>query len=337
MIPRADSEEALGRRDAHHVIRLTSDRARALHRAHRCGEDEPARLLKPKRRERRECRHTGGEPIIDEHDRSSLDARWRPIAAKASQPSLELRQLLPRHFLDVRVADVEHPDRVLVEKARAAGSDRANAQLLMARSAELARDEEIERRVDRARHLVSHRDAPARDGEHERILVANSREPPNQLGRQSAPRLDAIREEHHPPFPRYLVNQAAASSDTTSRVPGSSKRCDAPWTISSFFAHRSCAKASSLSGITGTSRLPTMSSVGALTLARCSSARSGRPPRDTTASTSSGIAAAATSAAAAPVLAPKYPTLSDRVSADSASQRVAASSRFARKPMSNRK
>ena len=48
-----------------------------------------------------------------------------------------------------------------------------------------------------------------------------------------------------------------------------------------------------------------MSSTGQVTLGNDCAAKSGRPPRDTTARTaSSGKAAAATSAAAAPVLAP---------------------------------
>jgi hypothetical protein len=63
--------------------------------------------------------------------------------------------------------------------------------------------------------------------------------------------------------------------------------------------------ASSFMLITGTSSPPTMSSVGALTSANASPARSGLPPRETTAPTVSGRSAAATSAAAAPVLAPK--------------------------------
>ena len=56
------------------------------------------------------------------------------------------------------------------------------------------------------------------------------------------------------------------------------------------------------------SRPPTISRVGAFTSARESGARSGRPPRETTAFTSFGRCAAALRAAAAPVLAPNRPT-----------------------------
>ena len=64
--------------------------------------------------------------------------------------------------------------------------------------------------------------------------------------------------------------------------------------------------ANSLSWTTTSSRPPTINSVGARTRASHSPARSGRPPRDTTAAIRSGRCAAATSAAPAPVLAPKY-------------------------------
>ena len=64
------------------------------------------------------------------------------------------------------------------------------------------------------------------------------------------------------------------------------------------------------SSSTASSSPPTISSVGARTEASASSARSGRPPRETTAPTACGRLAAATSAAAAPVLAPKHPIAS---------------------------
>ena len=59
----------------------------------------------------------------------------------------------------------------------------------------------------------------------------------------------------------------------------------------------------------------------------CSPARSGRPPRDTTAATLLPSLAATCKAAAAPVLAPKYPILSPLVLVSVLSQVVAASNR----------
>ena len=80
--------------------------------------------------------------------------------------------------------------------------------------------------------------------------------------------------------------------------PGSSKRWVAPGTTTSSFGQRSRARACRFNSRTSSSRPPTISRVGAMTSGKSSHARSGRPPRETTASTGSGRRAAATRAAA---------------------------------------
>jgi hypothetical protein len=83
-----------------------------------------------------------------------------------------------------------------------------------------------------------------------------------------------------------------------------------------------------------------MSNVGASTAESSTWARSGRPPRDTTASTISGLRAAASMAAAAPVLAPNSPISASVLTALDQSvdavQSTAAVSRAASRPMSKR-
>jgi len=122
---------------------------------------------------------------------------------------------------------------------------------------------------------------------------------------------------------RWSSNQRAARPATCSSAPGSSNRWEAPGTISIFTSARIAAAAARFIAITGTSSPPTIKSVGAVTRGSAGPARSGRPPRDTTAKTSPW-AAAATSAAPPPVLAPKYPTGSPAVDRSSCSQRVTA-------------
>jgi zinc/manganese transport system permease protein len=117
-------------------------------------------------------------------------------------------------------------------------------------------------------------------------------------------------ESHHGPVPdndftKCLVNQSLASVAAAVRAPGSSNRWVAPGTTSRRFSQRSMAWAWRFRSRTAWSSPPTMSSVGAVTLASRSPARSGRPPRETTATTPAPGSAAAHSAAAAPVLAPK--------------------------------
>ena len=132
----------------------------------------------------------------------------------------------------------------------------------------------------------------------------------------------------------WSANHATASSATRSSAPGSSKRWVAPGTISSRVSHRIRACACRLSSSTCVSAPPTISSVGALTTSSASAARSGRPPRETTAATSGPRCAAATRAAAAPVLAPKNAIGSSRTSGSARSHPTAPSSRLARSAMS---
>src|SRR6185437_3796798 len=80
-----------------------------------------------------------------------------------------------------------------------------------------------------------------------------------------------------------------------------------------------------------------MRSVGARTRPSASSpARSGLPPRETTARTRAGSSAASCSAAAAPVLAPKRPAARPPLAGSEASQRSAACNRSISTPMSKR-
>lgn len=104
---------------------------------------------------------------------------------------------------------------------------------------------------------------------------------------------------------RWVVNQSRASSAVTCKVPGSSNRCVAPGTTARRLSHRSWAWAFRLRSKTTSSCPPTISRVGAVTTPRRWAARSGRPPRDTTAAMSAPGSVAAHKAAAAPVLAPK--------------------------------
>ncbi|MFY9649399.1 metal ABC transporter permease, partial [Trebonia sp.] len=98
-------------------------------------------------------------------------------------------------------------------------------------------------------------------------------------------------------FTKCLVNQSLASVAAAVRAPGSSNRWVAPGTTSRRFSQRSMAWAWRFRSRTAWSSPPTMSSVGAVTLASRSPARSGRPPRETTATTPAPGSAAAHSAA----------------------------------------
>lgn len=135
---------------------------------------------------------------------------------------------------------------------------------------------------------------------------------------------------------RWVVNQAPASSATCSSVPGSSKRWVAPGITRSSPTSPSSASARLLSVITSSSKPPTSSNVGVRTWASASPARSGRPPRLTTALTRSARDTVATRAAAAPVLAPNRPIGTSPAGRSTANQSTIPARRLASSPMSNR-
>lgn len=141
------------------------------------------------------------------------------------------------------------------------------------------------------------------------------------------------------PEPRCRTNQPLATRQTSASAPGSSKRCPAPATTATSWGAASAFAARRLSSSTCSSSEPTISNVGARTSPSAVPARSGRPPRDTTARTASGRSAALTSAAAAPVLAPNSPTgapLASVMPSGPVSQLSAPVRRRASRSMSNR-
>ncbi|MCF4136211.1 hypothetical protein L1856_03930 [Streptomyces sp. Tue 6430] len=100
------------------------------------------------------------------------------------------------------------------------------------------------------------------------------------------------------------MNQSRPSAVAVVRAPGSVKACVAPGTTAMRCSQRIQSAATRLRPSTRVSSPPTTRSVGASTAASAAGpARSGRPPRDTTARMSSP--AAASRAAAAPVPVPK--------------------------------
>src|SRR5581483_11017548 len=122
---------------------------------------------------------------------------------------------------------------------------------------------------------------------------------------------------------RCRSNQSAASRTTSASAPGSSNRCVAPGTIRRSAPAGNAACAWRFSSMTTGSLPPTISSTGARTRSSAAPARSGRPPRETTAATASGRSAAASRAAAAPVLAPNSPSGRACVSGSARSQSTA--------------
>lgn len=77
----------------------------------------------------------------------------------------------------------------MAEDAHAAGGNRAHRQFPMARHAELAHDEDVERRVELRCHFKRNGQAATRETQHEHVLAVGV---PGQLSSQQSAGLDTV-------------------------------------------------------------------------------------------------------------------------------------------------
>ena len=168
--------------------------------------------------QRRPDRAAGCNAVIDNDRGAAFDRYGGPIAEIAPPPALDLGQLAPLFLFDVGGGRPYLADYLLVQHQMRliAVDDRADPELGMTRGADLAHEQDIERRTQRLRDLEADRHAAARQGEHDRVvlLVAGQRlrEQPSGL----APILEKRPEKRH--F-RLLRRKSAC------QAPASRARC----------------------------------------------------------------------------------------------------------------
>src|SRR5439155_26364087 len=113
--------------------------------------------------------------------------------------------------------------------------DRPHRVFLVTRHAKLSHNEHVERRAELAGELEGDRHAAPRQAEHHHVgLTAVDRKELHEVAAGTS----TVRIDHGDPVSRWLANHRAASRATSSSVPGSSNRCDAPRTIASSFVAR---------------------------------------------------------------------------------------------------
>ena len=111
----------------------------------------------------------------------------------AAQPALELGPFPGGGAIDRVGAEAEPAQHVLVDERDAVLGDGADGQLRLVRRAELADEQHVQRRRERARHLRRDRHAAAGEAEDDDVgAVGVGGEP----GGQRAPGLEAIGEAH---------------------------------------------------------------------------------------------------------------------------------------------
>jgi len=106
----------------------------------------------------------------------------RGAAVEALAPR-QLVRLLGGDGVDHAVRDVQSAHDVLVQHAHAARGDGAHRQLLVAGNAQLAHEEDVERRAERLGHLGRDGHAAARQREHQHVRSVGVR--PELRGEQA--------------------------------------------------------------------------------------------------------------------------------------------------------
>ena len=131
---------------------LVGDRAQLLARAgvgDGQADDHAGRVLQTHRPDGGDHRLADRRALVDEDDGAPGELGRRAIAAVVAVHAREDAALLGVNGLDPVGGDVQCLHDALDQDARAAGRNRPEREVLVARHAQLAHDEDVERRVER--------------------------------------------------------------------------------------------------------------------------------------------------------------------------------------------
>ncbi len=161
-------------------------------------------------------RYPGSEAVVHKDHGPPANLGLGTVAPEVAQPAFHLRRLLLRDPLQVVLGDAEPPDDLLVEDAYAPVGDGADAELGLARRPQLARDEDVKRRVEGPRYLVPYGYPSPREGEDHGALLPVRGEPFSQPPAGVLSVSEGRRSVEHPQKPP----QRAASSLDHDPGPG---------------------------------------------------------------------------------------------------------------------
>jgi hypothetical protein len=169
------------------------------------------------RADRRPHAESGGEAVVHQNDRSTMQCHAGAVGAIKRFTPLEFLGLAFDHGGNLRWRDPEVGNEPFVEHLEAVRRDRPHRELGMRRNAELAHDKHIERSTERSRDFKAHRHSPAGKGQHDRIHGAKFfLDVPSQDLARLLPIAIRFCRVHwcHPGFGRYSPNQHAANPPT---------------------------------------------------------------------------------------------------------------------------
>src|SRR5690606_6982891 len=159
-------------------------------RRHRHRQHDPGRAVGAGHLAGGPGRRAGGDAVVDDDGGPAGERHPGPVAPEAAGPALQLGPLPGLDLGDLALGDTGHAHDLGVDHPGAVLADRAHAQLGLERHAQLADDDDVQRRAQRGGDLVGHRDTTPGQAQHDDGLVAQVR----QLRGQPPPGISPIAE-----------------------------------------------------------------------------------------------------------------------------------------------
>ena len=201
LVPVADSVKGFRCDRADDLVDLGSQLFTGLGRCRRYRHNDPGRFALPQCLDGRAHRGTGRQPVIDQDHGPTMHIERRTTTAISTLAPRQLVALLRLDPVDHIVRNTQVSDDLLVEDARAAGRNGTHCELFVARDAELADDEDVQRRPERAGYFIRDRHTATRQCQYDHIRPIGVG---GELCCQQPPRFPAITEAfgcHISPLP----------------------------------------------------------------------------------------------------------------------------------------
>jgi len=173
VVPGADGEERLGRGQADRLVCLFLQGGAGVGRGDRHGGDNPGGPVRPHGGDGRPHARPGGQAVIDEDDGAVAEVGRGASAAVGFLAALEFPLFGGDDAVDLVLGDQRPADDRLVDDPHPARRNRAHRQLFVAGDAQLAHQEDVERRPERPGHLEADGHAPARQRQDDPVPAAS--------------------------------------------------------------------------------------------------------------------------------------------------------------------
>lgn len=178
--------------EAHDLVCQLPQLHDGVRRTHRDREYDAAGPSRAQRRDGSARREPGRQPVVDHDGGAPTHGRRGALPPVARDAALHLCTLGGGDSIELRAGDAQRGDRPPVDDADAAFGDRADAELWLSRTSQLAHDEHVQGSTQPRGDLGADRNATAWERQHDRPVVTMS----HQLGCELPAGVCAVAKAH---------------------------------------------------------------------------------------------------------------------------------------------